>query len=99
MHKREKWIDEVLNSMDSMKQAVPDDAVFANILNRLPAKKVRKLIPIHTVSSVAAGLALLLTANIFLLSNESQAIAQNDAGVEEVVEYYQLNETSNPYMQ
>lgn len=99
MQKSDKWIDEILNSTEGMQRAVPDDALYNNILNRLPVKKVSRLVSLRTVSSVAAGLALLLAANIFLIMEErQQPIAQNDGNIEDVVEYYQLNEPFNPYM-
>jgi len=68
MNPKEKWINETLESLDSIKRAEGDPLLFEKLSGRLrhPGKKITLLTP-RQLLQLAAGLALLLSLNIFSL--------------------------------
>jgi hypothetical protein len=62
-------IDAALSSLDGIKRAEVDDALFDGILHKLDEKKikVRTIVPIQTVWLAAASFALIASLNVVLL--------------------------------
>lgn len=82
---KEKWKDEVLNSMAGATRAQPDPRVYRQIQVRLG-----KLQTVRTpyLALAAAGLALLLSANIFALAKQGAGQQAPAATV------YQINQAN-----
>ena len=66
---KEDWVEEVLASADKIQRMEAGENLFAGVRLRLHTK-VRQLEPVHTrtVWLAAAGIALLFTMNILLLT-------------------------------
>jgi len=89
---KNQWIDSVMNSLDGLQTAEPGDFAFDKIESRIkqeetPVMKAR-VIPLRTVSTVAASLLVLIAANIIFLTNKPKQ-ANNDA-MRSVAKYYGL---------
>lgn len=77
----------ILNSMDGAAKAVPNDALFRLIEQRvsIPFSKGRT-VSLGTLSAAAASVAVLIMLNLALLSEKQDAMPSGDARA--VVEYY-----------
>lgn len=60
----ENWINEILQSTDGMQHAVPSDALFSKIQNKIQEEKT---IATQWVWLAAASIAILVTINIKLV--------------------------------
>lgn len=91
--KKDKWVDEVINSIDGMEQAMPPSGLFAQIEQRV-AKGVTyaRTIPMRTVMMAAASVALLAVLNIAMLTKAPAKKTNPADNVDQVIEYYGLNE-------
>lgn len=65
--KQEDWINEILNSGESISQAIPSKELLDRLNASVPSIKKGTVIPMRTVWMAAAGLALLILLNVFTL--------------------------------
>ncbi len=79
--------EDILNSMDGATRAVPSDALFRLIEQRVAIPYTKgKTISLGTLSAAAASVAILIMLNLTLLSKKQDAMPSGDA--RSVVEYY-----------
>jgi len=78
---KENWIDEVINSTGKIAKAVPDDALFSKIQNRI--KKVETVSP-EWIWIAAASLLLLASLNVKLVFSKSH---KEKSSVERIASY------------
>jgi hypothetical protein len=78
MDKKEKWAEEVLQSIEELERATPPDALFAKINNQLPKHKKTKIIPLHKIGWAAAAACILISANIFAFSSSINEYDTNE---------------------
>lgn len=92
---RKKQIDEIIDSVQGIAPAHPDDQVLDGILMRIrKGKKTIELIPQRTVSLAAACILLLILANVYFIVQDKKApvaIHQQD-GMQSIISYYGLTE-------
>ena len=90
---KNREIDNILNSIQGMQRAVPDDTVFSRIGSKISGGRI---IPLRTISLAAASVLLLVVVNVLALQHktEKKQPANNDE-MQELVSYYGL--TNNPY--
>ncbi len=80
----EKWMDDVLGSMEGSKTVAPSRDLFANIQSRIEAREVRVIPFPQRIMGIAAAV-LLLSLNIFAMNaygffeNDSAAIVSNES--------------------
>lgn len=90
---KNKWVDDVLDSMAGSERAMPDEGMFIlvekKIYKTVPGGRV---IPINLVSAAAACILLLIAINIYTAtSNMHQHIERtSDDLVTELVKYYDI---------
>lgn len=65
---KEKWKDEVLNSIEGIRRAEPDPRLYEGI--RANLAKSAQLVPRPWISFVAASFALLIFANVYALTQQ-----------------------------
>jgi len=65
----ENWINEILQSTEGMQPAVPNDALFSKIQNRLQEEKT---IAPQWIWLAAASIAILVSINVKLVFFKSQ---------------------------
>jgi hypothetical protein len=63
---KEKWIDEVMSSLQGAQRAEPNPFLFTRIEERLKSK-VAAWVPVPKLSLVLSGIALLCALNFFAL--------------------------------
>jgi hypothetical protein len=89
---REKWINEVMDSLDDVKSAEAGPFLYNRILNKLE-KGEKAYAPARLVWLAAASLALLVLLNVFILRTRSMETRQR-AETEQLANAYQLMNTS-----
>ena len=70
--KQQDWIEEVLKSGESLHKVEPSEALLEKLTN-ISKPNAPKIIPMKTVWMAAAGLALLISLNIFTLQRYNKA--------------------------
>ncbi|WP_077922284.1 hypothetical protein [Spirosoma sp. 209] len=60
---KEKWINDVLGSVDDLQRAEPSPFLFASIRNRIAEKAAPVRLPMRTVWLAAASFGLLVVLN------------------------------------
>ncbi|MFZ9029150.1 MAG: hypothetical protein ACO2Z9_09060 [Crocinitomicaceae bacterium] len=70
--KQQDWIEEVLKSGESLQKVKPSEALLEKLTN-ISKQSRSKVIPMKTVWMVAAGLALLISLNVFTLQRYNKA--------------------------
>ena len=88
---KEQWVDDALEQAQQMGRALPPDSLFRKIEQKLAeGVQYAKTVPVRTVSLAAAAIALLVVLNYYVLQNPKQQ--QSAGGVDDVIEYYGLND-------
>ena len=90
---QKRRIDDVLDSIEGIQRANAPESLFAAIEQHIDAN-VKRVIPIRTVMAAAASIMLLLSVNVYLLSNTSNAESLSNSDMKSVIEYYELGEQS-----
>ena len=92
---KNKWVDEVMRSLDGSTSAEPNAFLFGKIENRLskPVMKAR-VVSLRTVSLAAACILLLVLLNVLLLSKQQK---NTDKSMQEIASYYELTNTNPLY--
>ncbi len=81
MMKKEKWKDEVLNSLEGINRAEPDPELYAGIqakLGQMQESKRVQLVPRPYFSIIAASFALLIFANVYALTRQKSNVQTTD---------------------
>lgn len=65
----EQKIEQALDVLTDIKQAIAPDDLWEKTARRIAEKKTAKLVPMRTVWAIAAALAFLVVANISFLSS------------------------------
>lgn len=95
---KDRWIDEVVASTDGMQRAKAPEGLFTKIDRKLASGvKAARKVPFSTVGLAAASIVLLVTINIYMLKGNTKKSVQQSTGIEQVVEYYGLNEETFNY--
>lgn len=68
---KEKWKEEVLRSLDGAQRAEPGDLLYHNIRAKVLARQMQVLRRPY-LAAIAAGLALLISANVWVLNRQQQ---------------------------
>lgn len=95
---KNRWLNEVMNSLEGMQPAHADGRLFEKIEQQLDVRRTNngaKVIPLRTVSFAAACILLLIAINCFTLVKKRRI--QQHKGLQEVAEYYQLNNVNPLY--
>lgn len=93
---KEKWIEDVFQSMKGSQRAKPSPELFANIQNRI-APAEAKLVPIYQWKSAVAAAAMILFVNITVLFyyHQQEGLSYEDTSVadayhEALISTYQI---------
>lgn len=90
---QEKWINQVMNSLDGMERAEPSPFLFAKIRQRLTTDSGTVFVPQRTVWLAVASFASLALLNWGLLNQPADKSA-TASSVESLVQDMQLYPTS-----
>ena len=94
---KEKWMDDVLGSLEGSKRAQPSPELFARIESQIDAPEA-KVIPITQWRIAVAAAILLLMLNVFAMRQYAHRYEVNtDDLVVEVSADQQLISNYNPY--
>lgn len=86
-------LDKILDSIEGMEKAKPSARFTQNVLDKWQGVKKLKTIPMRTVWSVAAAIALLIAVNVWVgLSYSAPEKQRAKNNVKNVVNAYGLNE-------
>ena len=96
--KKDKWINDVLGSLDNIQRAEPSPFLFAKIQNRLAGESATVYLPARTAWFTVASFALLLLLNWRIISRQSAPINADATDLNTVVSDMQLYPSTNqPY--
>ncbi len=85
------WVEGVMGSLQGIDRALPGDALFSKIEQKLEAGlPVTKLVPIRMVTYAAACIAILLVLNLTLLKGYKNNATHHGDNLNAVIEYYGL---------
>lgn len=88
----QQQIEEALNSLDAVKQAEVSVSFTQKVMARMENKPSR-IVPMRTVCTVAASIALLLAVNVWLGSGyKKQSNNMANKGIQMVVGDYHLQD-------
>lgn len=94
---KEKWVNEVLGSLEGSQRAKPSADLFAKIEKEI-ARPEGRVISMNQLRVAAAAAILLLALNVFLLNQYSRSQQGNSTEwVTEVDSNEQLISDFNPY--
>ena len=94
---KEKWINEVMNSLDDVKSAEANPFLYNKILNKIGSGSV-EYAPMKLVWLAAASFALLVVLNFSIIKKSDSAKSNSKNEVETLANSYQLiNENSINY--
>lgn len=85
-------IAKAINSLDTVQQAEVSDGFTQKVLQRINTAPT-KLIPMRTVWTIAASIAILLAANVWLgINYKKQGPKMANKEIQQVISDYQLQE-------
>lgn len=90
---KEKWINEVMNSLDDVKSAEANPFLYNKILNKLGSGEI-EYAPMKLVWLAAASFALLAVLN-FQAMKKSASGSNNRTEVQEIASAYNLVNTNS----
>ncbi len=94
---KEKWINEIMNSLDNVKSAEANPFLYNKILNKIGSGAL-EYTPIKLVWLAAASFALLVVLNFSIIKKSDSAQSNSKNEVETLANSYQLiNENSINY--
>lgn len=93
---KEKWINEVMNSLDDVKSAEVNPFLFNRILNKVN-QAANETVSMKLVWLAAASFALLIFLNIRLIKSEKAEQTSESNQTETLSGYQLLNENSVNY--
>ena len=94
---KEKWINEVMNSLDEVKSAEANPFLYTRILSKISSGNVEHT-PLKLVWLAAASFLLLVMLNFSIIKKSDSASSKSKNEVETLANSYQLiNENSINY--
>lgn len=78
MNKKEKWAEEILQSLEGIERATPSDDLFAKINQQLVKQDRSNVIPFHQLKWFAAAACLLISINIVAFSTKGNEVETNE---------------------
>ncbi|MFL5763960.1 MAG: hypothetical protein ACJ77K_08475 [Bacteroidia bacterium] len=92
---KEKWINEVMSSLDDVKSAEANPFLYTRILSRLEKGAISQA-PARLVWLTAISFAVLVLVNVYVIRihNSGGKNSQNTSDVEQLADAYQLNATN-----
>jgi hypothetical protein len=90
MNKKEKWAEEVLQSLTGINKAVPNPDLFAKITLRLQADKQTNIIPLHQLRWVSVAACVVVALNIYAITMRAKSV--NEQVTKESAQYILINE-------
>jgi len=95
---KDKWINDVLGSIDGMNRAEPGPFLYAKIQHRLKTTPTTAYVPTRTVWLAIASFALLVLLNWRITSQSVNATPSDNPALNSVISDMQLYPDSNqPY--
>ncbi|GAB3046611.1 hypothetical protein [Spirosoma pulveris] len=88
--KQEKWINDILDSVNSLQRTEPSPFLFAKIRDRLHSAPQSVYLPARTVWLTAASFVLLTWLNVQLSTQRSAATSQEASPLNTVITDMQL---------
>ncbi|XZF13162.1 hypothetical protein ACTHGU_15350 [Chitinophagaceae bacterium MMS25-I14] len=89
---KHQWVESVINSVKDLPPAEPGRDLFPGIEQRIKIVTLRgRVVPLRTVSAVAAALLVLLAFNYFTVSHKKLP-GKAPSGTQEIIQFYQLND-------
>lgn len=96
--KKDKWINDILNSIEGIKQAEPSPFLYAKIQHRLTATTTPVYVSARSIWLAVASFALLLLLNWRIINRQDASVKDNAADLSTVVSDMQLYPSTNqPY--
>ncbi len=89
---KEKWINEVMNSLDDLKSAEANPFLYNKILNKIGSGEI-EYAPMKLVWLAAASFALLAVLNFQAIKKTS--VSNNRTEVQEIANAYNLVNTNS----
>lgn len=74
MNKKERWKDDVLNSLDDVQRAIPDEILLSQIMARLPENTLTMNLSRWQLRWVAVAACVLVVANIYVFNLENRTM-------------------------
>ena len=95
MKTKEKWINETMESLDGIKSAMSDPFIHEKVMERLNQDNTSPIaLPPRLFWQIAAGLALLISLNIFSLLSYTTSSTTDQTPVKTLAtEYFSYMET------
>lgn len=92
MEQKDRWIDEVLNSVDGIGHVPAPSRLHESLMQRFQDLQAKHIFPKRTVWLAAAGLALLISINAYTLLSHAPAQQSSTANSEHPLtkEYFSL---------
>lgn len=79
MQNRELWIDSVMNSLDNTARATAPVDIEVQVMKRVQRLSAKIItLPRRTIYLAAAGMALLITLNYYMISSSTHTAAPNN---------------------
>lgn len=66
---KEKWIEDVLTSMEGSQRALPSDSLFDRIESKVSENTQGKIIPLSLIRVAAAAIILLIAMNFLAMKH------------------------------
>lgn len=93
--KEDKWINDVLGSLNNVQRAEPSPFLFAKIRDRLTVDPQKAYVSVRIVWGMAASFALLLTLNWQVISRSAFPNTTEASDLNAVVSDMQLYPANN----
>lgn len=73
MESSDKWVNDVMQSIDGIKQANPSPDLFDKITSKLPQTNKVKIIPLYRLRWAVAAACAVIALNVYVFSSELQS--------------------------
>ncbi|GAB3944850.1 hypothetical protein GCM10028805_12950 [Spirosoma harenae] len=93
--KKEKWINDILNSADGIQRADPNPFLFAKIRNRLQDEPATAYVSMRTLWLTIASFALLVLLNWRIIYQPSNASSSQSGDLSTLITDMNLFPTRN----
>lgn len=82
MDKKQQWADEVLNSLEGIKRAIPKDDLLGEIITRIPNKKESEIIPLKHIRWIAVAASVVIMVNVYALRLQKNSSNNTEENLE-----------------
>lgn len=79
MNHKEQWANQVLNSLDGIQRAKPDDALLSQIMDKLPATELTVTVSRWQLCWTAVAACLLIVINFYVFTADNNIRQANVA--------------------